>query len=354
MTSITLASSNLLQRNPSSFAAPGGQGRGEVAAPAFVRAKFVTRPSTFAALLCLLAFALLLPAPKARAWDKGGHMIVAQVAYMRLNSTARAKVDALAAQIKDSHNAPYNFVNLAAWMDDIKSDPGPHHGDYKPWHYLDIGCDAGDPDPLVSPPFMTLTNGDVVTALTRARKVAQGQTDPLIDDAPTALAMLVHLVGDIHQPLHTASRYHHPLTTPPTHEEGGNLIPIATAGEAHKLHAFWDDVYRFWYSAGTIKSNPQLGHDTAPNTADVKAWAKKVKTALPASSANLTIDFAAWALESKAIGCNTACAGLPPPPVTTNIALTKSYFTSSRRIARERMALAGYRLAALLNDLYGH
>jgi len=70
--------------------------------------------------------------------------------------------------------------------------------------------------------------------------------------------------------------------------------------------------------------------------------------------ASVRAKFVTRPLESKAIGYNTACAGLPLPPVTTNIALTKSYFTSSRRIARERMALAGYRLAALLNDLYGH
>ena len=76
------------------------------------------RSSTFPAVLACLIF--LPPTSTTLAWDKGGHMIVAQVAYTRLNATARAKVDALAAQIKDPHNVPYNFVNLAAWMDDIK------------------------------------------------------------------------------------------------------------------------------------------------------------------------------------------------------------------------------------------
>jgi hypothetical protein len=73
-----------------------------------------------------------------------------------------------------------------------------------------------------------------------------------------------------------------------------------------------------------------------------------------AAHAFVRAKFVTRPLESKAIGCNTAYAGLPPLPVTTNIDLTKSYFTSSRRLASERMALAGYRLAALLNDLYGH
>ena len=281
-------------------------------------------------------------------------MIVAQVAYARLNATARARVDALAAQIKDTNNVPYNFVNLAAWMDDIKFDAGPHHGDYKPWHYMDIGCDAGDPNPLVTPPTMNLRNGDVVTALGRARKVAAGQTDPLIDNQAAGLAMLLHLVGDVHQPLHTASRYLHPMANPPKHEGGGNDIPVTKVSEADDLHEFWDETYRYWYSAGKIKANPQLGHTTAPNTTDVKDWAKKIKKTLPASSANLAIDFKAWALESKALACGSAYAGLPPPPVTNKITLAKTYFNQARRTARERMALAGYRLAALLNDIYGH
>ena len=71
----------------------------------------------------------------ARAWDGMGHMLIAQIAYDRLNDKARAHVDELAAKLHKG-DAPYNAINIACWADDIKGAAGDpqFRGLYKPWH----------------------------------------------------------------------------------------------------------------------------------------------------------------------------------------------------------------------------
>ena len=118
-----------------------------------------------------IAFASLVSitshASARNAWDGTGHMLVAQVAYDRLNDKARARVDELAAKLHRG-DMTYNGINIACWPDDIKgpaNDPE-FRGFYKPWHYIDIGCNSNDPDQFAHPPVLTKTNGNVFVALT--------------------------------------------------------------------------------------------------------------------------------------------------------------------------------------------
>src|SRR6266404_3917616 len=114
----------------------------------------------------IVSLLVVTAALNARAWDGTGHMLVAQVAYDRLNDKARARVDELAAKLQ-KNGVPYNAVNIACWPDDIKGfDADPQfHNLYKPWHYIDIGCSPTDPDILGNPPALTPTNGDILVAL---------------------------------------------------------------------------------------------------------------------------------------------------------------------------------------------
>ncbi len=96
----------------------------------------------YVAVASLMAITTTL---NASAWDGTGHMLIAQVAYDRLNDKARARVDELAAKLHKG-DAPYNAINIACWADDIKgpaSDPQ-FRGLYKSWHYIDIGCNSND------------------------------------------------------------------------------------------------------------------------------------------------------------------------------------------------------------------
>src|SRR5947209_6440450 len=137
----------------------------------------------------------------AMAWDHTGHMLVAQIARDRMSSQAVARVDAVAAQL-DNNGVPYNGVSIACWPDDIKGKDfnSPFQGQFKPWHYIDIGCLTNDPDVFGHPPTLTRTNGDVIAALNYCVSVIRDKkTDALVPSEAVALALLVHFVGDIHQ-----------------------------------------------------------------------------------------------------------------------------------------------------------
>src|ERR1039457_4799506 len=91
----------------------------------------------------------------ARAWDGMGHMLVAHVAYDRLNDKARARVDELAAKLHKG-DPPSNAINIACRPDDIKSpasDPQ-FRGLSKSWYFFVIGCPPSDPDYFSKPPAL--------------------------------------------------------------------------------------------------------------------------------------------------------------------------------------------------------
>src|SRR5258706_5594086 len=151
----------------------------------------------------------LLAAWSANAWDGTGHMLVAQIARDHMSSQTVARVDALAAQL-DNNGIPYNGVSMACWPDDIKGRDfkSPLQGQFKTWHYIDIGCSTNDPDAFAPSSAMTRTNGNILDALSLCVDVIKSKKgNDLIPNEAVALALLVHFVADIHQPLHTTARY---------------------------------------------------------------------------------------------------------------------------------------------------
>ena len=293
------------------------------------------------------------------AWDGTGHMLVAQIAHDRLNDKARARVDALASQL-NSNGVPYNAVTLACWPDDIKGRgfPSPHQGQFKPWHYIDIGCLPTDPDVLAHPPALTATNGDVITALNLCVDlIKKKKTDALVPDEAVALALIEHFVGDIHQPLHTTARYN-PQPKPGDKykdDAGGNGVTLANLADTpwgKNLHTFWDEAYRRSYKDGEVKATPILSEATAVGSPEMKEWMKELKSYAP-DKPDLQFDAKKWALETHEIACTQVYGTLGAPYGARDIKLTEKYVTESVRTARRQIVLAGYRLAELLNELYG-
>src|SRR4051794_40046794 len=97
-------------------------------------------------LVCLL-FLLTLRLPPAFAWDDGGHMLVAQIAYGRLNPEVRRRADELLARLSNPA-APaqkYTFITAACWMDDVRRVEGKEQ--LRSWHFIDRDCEGHDPEP---------------------------------------------------------------------------------------------------------------------------------------------------------------------------------------------------------------
>jgi hypothetical protein len=311
------------------------------------------------ALLFFIAV-LVLPvvSPAARAWDSGGHELVAMMAVDRLNPKARQAVNELAREMVNPEET-YDAVSIACWMDDLKKPNSamPYHGMFQTWHYIDIPIDSRDPMPSFEPGQDNDVHGDVVQALKRALVVLKGGTDPYVKSKAMACAMVMHLVGDIHQPLHCATKYfisHHELHQ----DRGGNAEGVGNgpSGDAKfNLHAFWDAAYRASFDevTGAVVLDPHL-EDTARHDPDrFRALATSLEAEPPPADANLSPDFDAWAREGNEIARDFVYRELTSTESKKYCRLSSGYVAQANAIAKRRLVLAAWRLAALLNGTLG-
>jgi hypothetical protein len=268
-------------------------------------------------------------------WGAGGHMMVASIAFKRLNPAAKAQAKKLLAIPIAPANVTKkssDFVNAAHWPDDVKKLPGfEFSGDL---HFIDIPFSTdGTPLPTDLP-----KPENIVKALAHYVDVLKTSTDQ--NKQAEALRFIIHFVGDIHQPLHCATR------VDKTHREGdrgGNDLLIKVGGRTVKLHSYWD---------GGIDSFPKEGPNFAPPPlARIPPAVAVVVQGNPATDPGLKLDdpmnFQAWADESnklaKEVAYKNIANGQSPGTAYRNAAL---------KVARKRVAFAGYRLAALLNAIW--
>jgi hypothetical protein len=251
-----------------------------------------------AAAAAALAFA---PAP-AFAWGKTGHRVVAAIADRGLSAEARAHVQLLL--------GVETLDEAATWPDDMRSDPDPFwQKTATPWHYVTIGGTEYD----VAPP-----EGDALTALTKFRAMLLDPKSSL-KDKQLALRFIIHLVGDLHQPLHVGKPGDH----------GGNDVKLNFAGRPSNLHSVWD--------AGLV-DDEQLSFSEFAERLERHTTSEQV---LEWSDPN-PLD---WVRESAAIRPTVY-----PAAGTTDLGW--DYIYKFRPVMEQRLAQAGVRLAAYLNDLF--
>jgi hypothetical protein len=306
-------------------------------------------------LVALLAATTLFGARPAWCWDKYAHEIIAQIAYDRLTPTAKAAADGLISKLASdpdvvmlpSKYKPYNFVTAAAWMDDMRPSKKQPEGtrEFSTWHYIDLPLDPNLTadgvrayrDGNTSNAYLTIENFCIPTL--------QNASAPESDRA-RALGFLLHLAGDITQPLHCAGP-----------EAGGNTHAIAELPSADpdwpvkNLHAFWDGAYRYTVQNGQIvlaDTSDNLPRIAAPGQDPVASDAKAMMAQYaPTDQTQIAdLDPADWALESNKVATSFAYPD-------AGSALTGDYVTKAHDIACRRLTLAGVRLAALLNKLLG-
>lgn len=300
-------------------------------------------------LIAVLIFVSVMPF--ARAWDPLGHMLTMKIAYDGLTPKARTELDAAVARFneKEKPDAPYDAVTAACWMDDARS----RTKEFNEWHYVNLPfTHEGTPVPEGSQ-----HKPDVIWATGQCEAIVKGSAEEPGVDRDQALLSLLHLVGDIHQPLHTTQN----------HDFGGNRARIANLKDAEvdlifskggNLHFFWDSAYRRELKDGEVAVSyaspfypaeaPVAGHRDARKIVDREASVLEKKFP-PESFGDLkSVSASDWALESHALGYDLAYGKLPAGKPAT---LDKDYVEASRTCAEQRITLAGYRLAALLNRL---
>src|SRR5436190_7673338 len=233
-------------------------------------------------------------------WGAGGHMIVANLAFDRLNPHAKSEVTKLLAMqitrpglsaeskilLAKVTADSKDFVNASHWADDLR--PISEFDSFKPLHFIDTPfSDDGTALPSLPTP-------NIISALKNALDTLKTSKD---DNARAqALRFLIHFVGDIHQPLHCATRVR---KANPEGDRGGNLVSIQVPGpnqimRTTNLHSFWD---------GGLGTFPPGGPNfTPPSLAAVAAAASKIRAANPDTDPGLKLkdptNFQLWAGES--------------------------------------------------------
>ena len=281
------------------------------------------------------------------AWWDTGHMAIAAIAYQNLNSETRLWVDQLVEELEEHYPDSKTFIESSAWADDLKRQ-GVYA--YSSWHYTNIPY---NPDSLALPKNAQPTV-DIVWAINQARNVLESPRAVPLEKA-RFLAFLIHFVGDIHQPLHSTSLYSEHT---PDGNRGGNDFPLNSI-EHNNMHKLWDDGCGFF---DKWEENDQLVRPLSPTglTTMVK-MAKSITRKYSESSLNCLqdLDPQTWALESHSLavkygyfGPQFVDRGGSGRAIKPNEEPSIYYKTVGREVVEKQLAVAGYRLAEMLNEIH--
>ena len=235
-------------------------------------------------------------------WGLTGHRVVAQVAENYLTQTT-----------KDSIRLFLNgksLVSISNYADDIKSDK--RFDKYKPWHYLNIKLNNDYQD------IMTNKKGDVVQAINYCINILKDNNQSKKEKI-FYLKLLVHFVGDIHQPLHVGR----------AQDRGGNNIKVKWFGKGTNLHRVWDS---------QIINSHQMSYTELSKDLNVLSLSEINK--IKSDSINT------WVKESQQI------AKLIYHNVEIETDLGFSYSYKYFNIVRLRLLKGGIRLASILDDIF--
>lgn len=253
----------------------------------------------------------------ASAWNAMGHKLVAQIAYNNLTPHAKKMCN----QYNRSLNKVFpagNFVQAAVWLDTEKAKDMPW---FTAFHYIDIPY-AIDDTPL---PVVAETNA--LWAINQA--VIALKSDKTSDaDKGLSLRILIHIVGDIHQPLHSITRVSHDL---PQGDLGGNLFPLASNPIGKNLHSYWDN------GGGVL-----VGQSTKEQ---VRNKARQLQSKTSCASLVSQTRAPQWidaAHELAISDVYTIEPGSFP---------SKQYQLNTQNISQKQILAAGCRLASLLNKV---
>ena len=269
-------------------------------------------------LLAAAAVTALAPTP-ALAWGKNGHRVVAAIADTQLSGLAHAQVEQIL--------GPGESLDEAAnWPDEMRSAPGQYWQKTSvPWHYMDFNGVEYDKAP---------PEGDALEAIEHFAAILR---DPASSraDKQAALRWIVHLVGDLHQPLHVGR----------VGDEGGNKVAVTFFGKPSNLHVVWDseminnELLSFTELAAKLErhtSNQQLINWWDPNPRDWVGESARVRELIYADLPRAKPPKRKLKKHEK-----------PPLPD-----VGYSYVFKFQPVMELQLQKAGVRLAAYLNDIF--
>lgn len=252
--------------------------------------------------ISLFIFSFLFITLIGNGWGQTGHRVVGLIAEKHLSKKASLNIQKV---LKNE-----TLAEVSNYMDFIKSDTTYNH--MGPWHYCTI------PNGKTYGEVGTPKEGDIIVTINRL--ISELKTKQFTDyDEAFALKCLVHLIGDIHQPLHVGNGT----------DKGGNDVKLEYFWEQSNLHRVWDsgiiDNQKYSYTEYV----EWINH---PSPQSVIDWQKTT-----------VYD---WAEESRSYHIQLY-------KIPDNKKLTYRYDYDNLEILNLRMLQAGVRLAGVLNEIYG-
>jgi hypothetical protein len=261
--------------------------------------------------------AAVAPTP-AFAWGKTGHRVVAAIADTQLSGLARAHVRQILGGAESLDEA-------ATWPDEMRSAPDAFwQKTATPWHYVTLNGVVYDHAPA---------EGDALDALDRFTRTLKDPNASLADKQ-LALRFVVHLVGDLHQPLHVGKCC----------DKGGNDVKVTWFGKPTSLHAVWDsqlvdeEQYSFTELAAKLERHT--------SDADVIAWWDINPRDWISESAQYRDTLYPTAADKPRAPADKKSKAPAVPD------LSYSYVYRFTPLMEQRLSQAGVRLAAYLNAIY--
>ena len=255
--------------------------------------------------LALIVAGCTLFQAQAQAFGAKGHRITGAIAQTYLSEQAATQIKAIM--------GVESLAQTSTWPDEMRSDPDKYWKKITPpWHYVTVP--HGKTYPQVGAP----AQGDAYTALAKFKQDLQ---DPKSSQfvKRRAISFIVHLIGDLHQPLHVGNGT----------DRGGNDVKVDFFWENSNLHRVWDsgliESEDLSYSEFTQWLLPTI------SSQNVKEWHQ--------------VDPLVWMAESQAIRMN-----IYPESDDTN--LSYDYRYEHIKTVKTRLKQAGVRIAHYLNGIF--
>ncbi len=252
-------------------------------------------------LLLVLSFFIVNATPTEDDWGQTGHRVVGEVASHYLNKKAKRAI----LKLLDGASLAY----VSTYPDEIKSDE--HFDSYSPWHYINMPIDANYDINKANP------EGDLYQGIQKCIQVLKDKSASK-EDKQFHLKLLVHFIGDLHQPMHMGK----------AEDRGGNGIRLKWFGRNTNLHTVWDsniiDYFDMSYTEWT-SNLPTLSWEQQ----------KSLQSGTLANWIEESHDLAATIYHATKEGDN----------------LRYEYTYVYKETVREQLLKAGVRLAGILNDI---
>ncbi|MCO5935539.1 S1/P1 nuclease [Mucilaginibacter sp. RB4R14] len=256
----------------------------------------------------ILGIAIIYLPVQAMAWGTNGHRISGQIADSYLNAKARAAIKAIL--------GTESLAITSNWADFIKSDP--QYNYLYNWHFINMEREYSYPEMQEFLKKDTLTDAytkiNFLVGELKKKNLAK-------NNKRLALRMLIHIIEDIHQPMHTGH----------LSDKGGNDVKLKWFDKDTNLHSIWDSQLIDFQQLSYTEYVSWINH---PTVAQIKDWQKS-----PVSQ---------WLLESNHLAAKIY-AGVKD---TDKINVYKYNFEYIGTL-NDQLVKGGVRVAALLNQIFG-